>query len=413
MTQAKAPTNGGVAIVLSGAGARGAYEAGALSVLLPFLKGDDCPRMVLGTSAGALNAAILASYLHLSVDAAAAALLDGWRRITPARVFSTPRLSVLRLAERRLRRPASVAPGLLDTGPLRVTLGEMLPDEHFGSAVTHGSLDAVAVAASSCAKGGAVVFLETTRPVPMSGPGVAYTPTRLGPEHLMASSAFPLAFPAQWVGGAAKGWYVDGGIHLNTPLKPAIDLGADRILVIGATPWEIGQAPERSKPPNVMDGSGLILHALLVDSLRVDLAALVRTNLQIGAGAGARRRPVPPLRPRGRGGGWSGTAPSTRRTTGSATSPPESGLRACSRSCGPSAATGRSDRSPRTPTAGTVPELSLLHLRVHLRGDHIGDGRRRTTGQALRWDPLGDVVGTAVHRVCGMMRSGTRDRSPP
>ena len=65
MTQAKAPTNGGVAIVLSGAGARGAYEAGALSVLLPFLKGDDCPRMVLGTSAGALNAAILASYLHL------------------------------------------------------------------------------------------------------------------------------------------------------------------------------------------------------------------------------------------------------------------------------------------------------------------------------------------------------------
>jgi len=286
MTQAKAPTNGGVAIVLSGAGARGAYEAGALSVLLPFLKGDDCPRMVLGTSAGALNAAILASYLQQSVDAAAAALLHGWRRITPARVFATPRLSVLRLAERRLRRPAGVAPGLLDTGPLQVTLGDLLPDEHFGSAVTQGSLDAVAVAASSCARGGAVVFLETTRPVPISGPGVAYAPTRLGSEHLMASSAFPLAFPAQWVGGAANGWYIDGGIHLNTPLKPAIDLGADRILVIGATPWDIGQAPERSRPPNAMDGSGQILHALLVDSLRADLAALVRTNLHLGA-AGA------------------------------------------------------------------------------------------------------------------------------
>ena len=105
----------------------------------------------------------------------------------------------------------------------------------------------------------------------------------------MASSAFPLAFPAQWVGGAAEGWYIDGGIHLNTPLKPAIDLGADRILVIGATPWDIGQAPYRSKPPNVMDGSGQILHALLADSLRTDLAALVRSNLQIGAGPGARR----------------------------------------------------------------------------------------------------------------------------
>jgi len=285
MTQSKAPTNGGVAIVLSGAGARGAYEAGALSVLLPLLKGDDRPRMVLGASAGALNVAILASHLHQGVDAAAAALLQGWRQITPARVFATPRLSVLRLAERRLRRPAGVAPGLLDTAPLRATVRQLLPDEHFGSAVTNGILDAVAVAASSCARGGAVVFLETTRPVPMSGPDVAYAPTRLGPEHLMASSAFPLAFPAQWVGGAAEGWYIDGGIHLNTPLKPAIDLGADRILVIGATPWDIGQAPERSRPPNLMDGSGQILHALLVDSLRADLAALARTNLQLGAGA--------------------------------------------------------------------------------------------------------------------------------
>ena len=284
MTQAKAPTNGGVAIVLSGAGARGAYEAGALSVLLPLLKGDDCPRIVLGTSAGALDAAILASYLNQSVDAAAAALLHGWRRITPARVFATPRRSVLRRGELRLRRPADVAPGLLDTRPLRVTLGKLLPDQHFGSAVAHGTLDAVGVAASSCASGGAVVFLETTRPVPISCPGVAYAPTRLGPEHLMASSAFPLAFPAQWVGGAAEGWYIDGGIHLNTPLKPAIDLGADRILVIGATPWDVGQAPYRSEPPNVFDGSGQILHALLADSLRTDLAALVRSNLQIGAG---------------------------------------------------------------------------------------------------------------------------------
>ena len=284
MTQAKGPTSGGVAIVLSGAGARGAYEAGALSVLLPLLRGDDCPRIVLGTSAGALNAAMLASHLHLGVDAAAAALLRGWRQITPERVFSTPWLSLLRLAERRLRRPPGVGPGLLDTTPLRSTLSNVLHDEHFGSGVTNGTLDAVAVAASSCASGTAVVFLETTRAVPPPGPGVEYAATRLGPEHLMASSAFPLAFPAQWVGGAAKGWYIDGGIHLNTPLKPAIDLGADRILVIGATPFDIDQAPEPSKPPNVMDGSGEILHALLVDSLRADLAALVRTNHQIGAG---------------------------------------------------------------------------------------------------------------------------------
>jgi len=286
MTQPKAPGNGGVAIVLSGAGARGAYEAGALSVLLPFLKGDDLPRVVLGTSAGALNAAMLSSHLHEGVDAAAAALLDGWRRITPSKVVATPRRSLLRLAERRLRRPEGIALGLLDTAPLRGTLGELLPDVHFGSAVTQGSLDAVGVTASSCTMGGAAVFLETTRPVPKSGPGVEYVQCRLGPDHLMASSAFPLAFPAQWVEGAAEGWYIDGGVHLNTPLKPAIDLGADRILVIGATPWQIGQRPERSKPANVMDGGGQLLHALLVDSLRADIASLVRTNRHLGAGTG-------------------------------------------------------------------------------------------------------------------------------
>jgi NTE family protein len=141
------------------------------------------------------------------------------------------------------------------------------------------------VAASSTSSGGAVVFLETTRPVPASGSGVDYVPTRLNTDHLMASSAFPLAFPARWVDGAGESWYIDGGIHLNTPLKPAIDLDADRILVIGATPLNIPRGPERSTPPNVMDGSAQILHALLVDSFRADLAALVRTNLQLDAGA--------------------------------------------------------------------------------------------------------------------------------
>ena len=294
MTERTAQRGGGVGIVLSGAGARGAYEAGALSVLLPYLKGADRPRMVMGTSAGALNAAMLASFLDRGVDEAADALLSGWRRITPERVFATPRRSLLRLAMRRLRRPIGVAPGLLDTDPLRVTLGDMLADEHFGSGVARGVLDAVAIAASSCAADGAVVFLETTRPVPVSGPGVAYAPTELGPDHLMASSAFPLAFPARWVSGPAQGWYVDGGVHLNTPLKPAVDLGADRILVIGATPWDIDQPANRSLSPNVMDGSGQILHALLVDSLRADLAALalINRNLSGGAEVGPTARPA-------------------------------------------------------------------------------------------------------------------------
>ena len=281
------PLRGGVAIVLSGAGARGAYEAGALSVLLPELTGDDRPLVVLGTSAGALNAAMLVSCLHLGVKPAAQALLDGWRSITTERVFATPRKSMLRLLELRLRPRVGEAPGVLDTGPLKATLEQLLPNEHFGSAAVPGTLDAVGVAASACATGDAVVFLETTGTVPPPGHGINYVRTQLGYDHLMASSAFPLAFPARWVNGAAEGWYIDGGVHLNTPLKPAIALGVDRILVVGATPLRIGTRPDPSTPANVMDGSGQILHSLLVDSLRADLEELVCTNLRLGAGVGA------------------------------------------------------------------------------------------------------------------------------
>lgn len=271
--------------MLSGAGARGAYEAGALSVLLPLLRDDDRPRLVLGASAGALNAAMLVSYLDQGVDAAAAAMLAGWRQICPSKIFATPRRSLLKLA-RFGRRPAGLAPGLLDTSPLRETLGVLLPDEHFAAAVERHTLDAVAISASSVCAGGAVVFVETkTRPIPDSGDGIEYVPVELGFDHLMASSAFPLAFPSRWVNGAGKGWYIDGGVHLNTPLKPAVQLGAERILAIGATPWNIGLTPDASNPPNVMDGSAQILHALLVDSFRSDLATLSRTNRQLRAEA--------------------------------------------------------------------------------------------------------------------------------
>jgi NTE family protein len=286
MTQPNAKLEGGrVAIVLSGAGARGAYEAGALSVLLPRLTGDDRPRMVLGTSSGALNAAMLSSFLNDDADAAGRALIRSWEQITPDKVFETPRRSLVRLATRYLRRPADTAPGLLDTTPLRKTLDELLPARSFATEATkRETLDAVAIIASSCDSGGTTVFLESASGmVPKSGAGIKYVETQLGPDHLMASSAFPVGFPPQWVTGPAEGWYIDGGVHLNTPFTPAIDLGADRILVIGGTPSEISQSAERFRPPNLMDVQGQILHALLTDSLRADLDSLVQRNIHLRA----------------------------------------------------------------------------------------------------------------------------------
>jgi NTE family protein len=269
-----------VAIVLSGAGARGAYEAGVLAELLPLLVGADRPRIIVGTSAGALNTAMLASAIDQGLDPVAALTTKGWGQISPPKVFASPAVSLVRLAERWVRRPSSAAPGLLDTDVLRATLGAMLPNPRFAAGVGRGSLDAVAVVASSCNAAEAVAFFES--PVhPRSKQGLHYEETTLGLDHLMASSAFPLAFPARWVEGPGQGWYIDGGVHLNTPIKPAIDFGASRILVIGGTPFNISQPPLKSIPPNLSDGMGQLLHAMLVDALHEDLRTLAAVNRRL------------------------------------------------------------------------------------------------------------------------------------
>ncbi len=271
---------GPVALVLTGDGARSAYEAGALSVLLPLLEDQDAPRIILGTSAGGLNAALVASVIDQGLDVAATTLLDAWRTITPEKVFTRPRAGMARFLAWHLRHAPATAPGLLDTTPLRATIEEMLRPHEFGHNVDRGHLDALGMVASSCSTAEAVCFVQGRMP-PLSGERIRYLPVTLSISHLLASSAFPLAFPAQWVEGPGPGggdWYVDGGIHLNAPLKPAIDLGAGRLLVLGATDERPFVEPRSDLPPNIGDGGGQILHAVLTDRLQADLAHLRRTN---------------------------------------------------------------------------------------------------------------------------------------
>ena len=104
----------------------GAYEAGALSILLPLLTGPDSPRVIVGSSVGALNAAMLASVMDNGVANAAESLLEAWRRITPEKVFAAPRRSVVTAATWHLHHQPRTASGLLDTTPLEKTIGEMV-----------------------------------------------------------------------------------------------------------------------------------------------------------------------------------------------------------------------------------------------------------------------------------------------
>ncbi len=270
-----------VAIVLSGAGSRGAYEAGALSVLLPLLTGDDAPRIILGTSVGALNAAMLASVIDKGVANAAKEIEENWGKVGPDKVFRIPwRGALTELAHHLCPRPGR-AVGLVDTTPLERTIEKLIRPNDFGHNVGTRYLDTVGIVASACSSRRAVVFVEGgPDPMPHSGDQVQYVETTLGVPHLLASSAFPIVFPPQWVTDPTidGDWYIDGGVQLNTAFKPAIDLGADKVLVVGGTPLSTRTGASPTEPPTLGDSNGQILHALLANGLAPDIAHLSLTN---------------------------------------------------------------------------------------------------------------------------------------
>ncbi|HEV8165687.1 MAG TPA: patatin-like phospholipase family protein, partial [Actinomycetota bacterium] len=149
--------DGPVGLVLAGGGARGAYEAGVLSVLLPELARQGArPTVFVGTSAGAINATLYASLAHLPADEAAAMALDRWRSVHAQMVFrpawqTLPPLG-LRYAAALVGSPERLT-GLLDTGPLARTLATLLDWEQLGRNLQAGTLDALAVVTTECETG--------------------------------------------------------------------------------------------------------------------------------------------------------------------------------------------------------------------------------------------------------------------
>jgi NTE family protein len=192
-----------VAVVLAGGGARGAYEAGALSVLLPVLEEHGLrPRIVIGTSVGALNASFLAANAHLPASQVAADALAVWESISWTEV-AQPLLSVgtvLRLsgsAGEVLGVPGARLDSLLDPAPLRTSLRERVDFAQISRNVQAGDLDAVGVVATSAATNRSVVFHDGVASPPPSWPATSgRTPSRARARSSAASSAIssPLTF---------------------------------------------------------------------------------------------------------------------------------------------------------------------------------------------------------------------------
>lgn len=284
--------NPDVGLVLAGGGARGAYEMGALSVLMPFLEArGERPGIVLGTSIGALNGALLASTAHLPASESIASGVERWRAIGWDDLFG-PLLSPRELGRlllyfgELLGVSRAKVHSLLDTSPLAPTVRGLIDFEQLERNVEAGVLASIAVVATSYATAESVVFHygKPAQAVPHdSKRAIRYVPTRLTHEHVRASSALPVFFPAVRVDEpvAASGWYGDGATRLNTPIKPALKLGAKQVVVIGLNSSAVPEQPVAGQP-DVFDGVAQFLQALLADQLAQDVATLAGVNDRIG-----------------------------------------------------------------------------------------------------------------------------------
>jgi len=295
------------ALVFSGGGARGAYEAGVMRFLL-----DELPRrtgrpvefdILCGTSVGAIHACYLAATAHES-EGRGQRLVDFWRAMQIEKVLPFSRRELFGLLRRALglRRPSNrfrggAAPeriyGMLDTRSLERMVVGAVPWRRIRSNVNAGRVQAVCLATTEIATGRVVCFLESRdRELPgwARDPSVVPHLTHLRPLHALASAAIPLLFPAVRI---ANTYYADGGLRLNTPLAPALRLGADKVLVVALRPHARTAHAATLARHRVDDFEspaflfGKILNSMLLDHLDTDLARMRVMNEVLRDGADA------------------------------------------------------------------------------------------------------------------------------
>jgi NTE family protein len=278
------PRAGGprIALVLPGGGARSAYQVGVLKAIAGWCPpGSPLPFPVLcGTSAGAINAAVLAARAD-DVRRAAADLARVWGGFRIGQVFRAGTLDMVRSG---LHLFAALLTGgwllpmpraLLDNSPLAALIARSIDFAALRRAVAAGRPDSVAVTATSVTNGESVTFIEASRPfMPWDRAARRGVAATLDVDLLMASAAIPLLFPPVAMFDAH---YSDGAVRQATPLAPAIHLGADRILVIGVR--HPGAARGAGGPvPNMAEQFGFMLDSLFVEGLQADLERLNRIN---------------------------------------------------------------------------------------------------------------------------------------
>jgi len=277
-----------IGLILTGGGARAAYQVGflrAVSHMLP--RGTPNPfQIICGTSAGAVNAAVMAAGAT-DFHRAVRRLMLVWKYFHADQVYRSDVLSVISTGSKWLgamllgglgrNNPTS----LLDNSPLAQLLRRYLDFNGIRSSIEAGALYALSVTASGYSSGQSVSFFQGV-------PGLAGwqrarrigVPEMIDIDHLMASSALPFIFPAVPL---RREFFGDGSMRQIAPISPALHLGADRVIVIGAG-RHAGAATERTRTiayPSLAQIAGHALNSIFLDSLEVDIERLQRINRTI------------------------------------------------------------------------------------------------------------------------------------
>ena len=293
-----------VGLVLTGGGARSAYQVGVLLALAEMLPRARNPfQVIVGTSAGAVAASVLAAEAH-HWRRAVAGLERVWANFQSSQVFHVDARHMLRAGAHWVLALISggmvLAPpkSLLDNTPLRELLRVHVDCAGIRRSIERGHLHAFALCATSYGTGRSVAFFDGIDSIGdwsrVQRVGVR-TPLTL--DHLMASAAIPLLFPPMRIGDA---YYGDGAMRQVHPLSPAIHLGADRLLIIGvrarrAAGVQVNRLPPIMPRPGEL--FGYMLDTLFTDQIYSDLEQLERFNELVHAAPQAARggRPIETL----------------------------------------------------------------------------------------------------------------------
>jgi NTE family protein len=283
-------------LILTGGGSRAAYQVGVLRAVARIRREARAPAdnpfpIICGTSAGAINAAALACGCD-DFDGAVEAIDSVWSGFHAEQVYRADSFGVIRsgagwltmlslgwaLARMRRVRPRS----LLDNAPLEALLQRLVPLQRIPLMLRQRHLQALAISASSYSSGLHATFYQSrTLIAPWTRSQRIAVRARITPAHLMASAAIPFVFPSVELPleGEAE-WFGDGSMRQAAPISPAVHLGADRVLVIGA--GRMHEPPGRRQPnagyPNLAQIAGHALSNIFLDALAVDVERLKRIN---------------------------------------------------------------------------------------------------------------------------------------